>query len=357
MSEEFIRIGELARRSGLTQRTLRHYDEIGLLKPSGRSWADYRLYSRSDVGRLLAISQLKSLGLSLAEIGTALDEGADPRELLARHAELLEQRIAAEEELLARLRYLRRTADADWDEVLESIELAERLHHPDAMVRVGAALDGARRAPVEELIELLRDDDHTVRETATWALVHRGGVLGQVVAALEGSDARGRHALAHVLGKLRDPAGLPALAKLVTDPDERTAAKAAFSLAQVGGPEAIAALVGALGDERDRVRDEATLAVARVDGALDPLASALGSGDVRVREQAAEALGILGDDRAVPPLVAALGDGPEPVRFAALVALGSIGGPEAQRAIAGVVDSPDVRARTLARRLMADAQA
>ena len=73
---EWLRIGELARRTGLTQRALRHYDEIGLLVPSGRSGGDYRLYSRADVERLLAVQHLKSLGLSLAEIAEALKERA-----------------------------------------------------------------------------------------------------------------------------------------------------------------------------------------------------------------------------------------------------------------------------------------
>ena len=353
----FLRIGELARRAGLTQRTLRHYDDIGLLKPSGRSWADYRLYSRADVGRLLAISQLKSLGLSLAEIGQALDEGTEPAELLARHAELLERRIAAEQELLARLRFLQRTDDADWDEVLESIELAERLHHPDAAVRFGAALDGSGRAPVDELIALLTDKDPSVREGATWALTHRDGVLPRLVDALGSGPPEARHALAHVLGKLRDPAGTPHLIHLLGDADERTAAKAAFSLGQLGGPEAVTALVGALGDDRVRVRDEATLAVARVEGARAPLEQATQDCSALVREHAAEALGILGDPASVPALAAALTDDSAAVRFAALVGLGDLPGDDAGRAIEGCVDSPDERARTLAIRLLTDRQA
>ncbi|MBI3283816.1 MAG: MerR family DNA-binding transcriptional regulator, partial [Burkholderiales bacterium] len=46
-----LKIGELASRSGLTVRTLHHYDQIGLLKPSARSEADYRLYDRADIAR------------------------------------------------------------------------------------------------------------------------------------------------------------------------------------------------------------------------------------------------------------------------------------------------------------------
>lgn len=59
---EWLRIGEVARRTGLTTRTLRHYDELGLLVPSGRTEGDYRMYTLDDVQRLLAIQHLKSLG-------------------------------------------------------------------------------------------------------------------------------------------------------------------------------------------------------------------------------------------------------------------------------------------------------
>jgi len=47
-----LKISELARRTGLTVRTLHHYDAIGLLRPSARSSAGYRLYDRSDIKRL-----------------------------------------------------------------------------------------------------------------------------------------------------------------------------------------------------------------------------------------------------------------------------------------------------------------
>ena len=64
---EWLRIGDVARRTGLTHRTLRHYDELGLLVPSGRSGSDYRLYSGADLERLLAIQHLKSLGMGLED--------------------------------------------------------------------------------------------------------------------------------------------------------------------------------------------------------------------------------------------------------------------------------------------------
>lgn len=67
-----LKVGELARHSGLTVRTLHHFDEIGLPRPSARSEAGYRLYSRDDVARLHGIQALRHLGLPLKEIGAML---------------------------------------------------------------------------------------------------------------------------------------------------------------------------------------------------------------------------------------------------------------------------------------------
>nr|WP_231980575.1 HEAT repeat domain-containing protein [Tessaracoccus coleopterorum] len=67
---------------------------------------------------------------------------------------------------------------------------------------------------------------------------------------MRGGDAQSRHALAHVLGKLRDAASAGTLVELLADTDERVAAKAAFSLGQVGGDEAVTALVEALREPR-----------------------------------------------------------------------------------------------------------
>ena len=67
-----LKIGELAKRTGLTVRTLHHYDALGLLSPSARSDAGYRLYNQADVARLHRIFALRRFGLSLADIGAYL---------------------------------------------------------------------------------------------------------------------------------------------------------------------------------------------------------------------------------------------------------------------------------------------
>ena len=74
-----MQIGELAERVNLSLRTIRHYDEVGLLKPSGRSEGGFRLYTQSDLDRLILIRQLRPLEFSLEEVGEIVS-------LLAEHS-------------------------------------------------------------------------------------------------------------------------------------------------------------------------------------------------------------------------------------------------------------------------------
>jgi DNA-binding transcriptional MerR regulator len=109
---ESLTVGELARLSGVTVRTLHHYDEIGLLRPSRRSHVGYRLYAGNDVDRLRAILSYRELGLGLDEIAEAVDTPNIAGEVLrdvrrrvderivrlTALAESLDRAIAAEEE-------------------------------------------------------------------------------------------------------------------------------------------------------------------------------------------------------------------------------------------------------------------
>ena len=87
-------VGRVAALSGVTIRTLHHYDEVGLLSPSGRSEAGYRLYEDSDLERLQRILFYKELGFTLKEIQAIVD---DPRTdtvgHLGRQRRLLTERI------------------------------------------------------------------------------------------------------------------------------------------------------------------------------------------------------------------------------------------------------------------------
>ena len=63
-----MHIGELAEKTGLSLRTIRHYDEVGLLKPTGRTDGGFRLYTHQDFSRLMLIRRMKPLGFPLEEM-------------------------------------------------------------------------------------------------------------------------------------------------------------------------------------------------------------------------------------------------------------------------------------------------
>ena len=64
-----MRIGEVSRRAGISARMLRHYDELGIVSPSQRTAGGYREYTTQDIQRLFQVESLRSLGMSLRDIG------------------------------------------------------------------------------------------------------------------------------------------------------------------------------------------------------------------------------------------------------------------------------------------------
>jgi DNA-binding transcriptional MerR regulator len=88
------RVGSVARLSGVTVRTLHHYDQIGLLRPSGRSEAGYRRYADADLARLERILYYRELGFDLDRIRQLMtDGGGTTTAHLRRQHELLVERI------------------------------------------------------------------------------------------------------------------------------------------------------------------------------------------------------------------------------------------------------------------------
>jgi DNA-binding transcriptional MerR regulator len=104
---EAVRIEAAARATGLTKRTIRYYEEIGLLPPASRSEAGQRLYTEDDLHRLERVKQLKdTIGLSLAEIHELL-EAESARDLIReryRHAAGASERERLIDEAIAVIR-------------------------------------------------------------------------------------------------------------------------------------------------------------------------------------------------------------------------------------------------------------
>jgi MerR family transcriptional regulator, thiopeptide resistance regulator len=99
-------VGEVAQRSGVSVRTLHHYDAIGLLTPAGRSVAGYRLYSEADLGRLRHVLFYRELGFGLDQIAEILaDPDARTDDHLRRQHRLLRERRARTGALLAAIEH------------------------------------------------------------------------------------------------------------------------------------------------------------------------------------------------------------------------------------------------------------
>jgi MerR family transcriptional regulator, thiopeptide resistance regulator len=143
------RIGELARETGLTVRTLHHYDQLGLLSPRSRTAAGHRCYTSGDVQRLHRIVALRSLGLSLEEIGTLLDGEPDPTGLLRRQLDVVEARIRKASDLRARLldvlNHLGRNAEPSARQLLHLIEETVAMNEPMTPERFTALKEALRR--------------------------------------------------------------------------------------------------------------------------------------------------------------------------------------------------------------------
>jgi DNA-binding transcriptional MerR regulator len=113
----FIQIGEVAAQTNLSLRTIRHYEEIGLVVPSGRSQGGFRLYAHRDVERLRLVRRMKPF--------LTLEESKDLLELLERAAGLEELAEGEHAALVDRLRMYQEAVVVQLDALREQVHKAE----------------------------------------------------------------------------------------------------------------------------------------------------------------------------------------------------------------------------------------
>ncbi|MBQ1047100.1 MerR family transcriptional regulator [Micromonospora sp. C51] len=241
-------IGEVARRSGVSARMLRHYESLGLVEPTGRSGAGYREYSSDDIRRIFHIESLRSLGLSLREVRRALDDpGFTPAQLVDDLIRQTRQRIAAETELLTRLRRIGAAQPADWADVLQIVALLQALGSEHAGRRQRAALSSAGEAavPVEALVEaVLSESDPNVAGALRWALAQSAdGAPALLAAGLDAPVAEVRKRAVQSLAEIPDGDATALLRDTLAHPDLVVRRYAAIALGTRGVAEAIPTLI------------------------------------------------------------------------------------------------------------------
>lgn len=199
-----LKIGDLASCSGLSVRTLHHYDSVGLLCPTDRTPGGARLYRHQDFRRLHRIQVLKSVGYSLADISRMLDDAMiDPRAILDQQSRHLDAQAQRAQALSGTLRHLsnRLAADADleaadWLGLLEMMTLYEQHLTEDEVQRLRLPergkvqdIEAERRKLVVAVRECmsqgLSPEDPRARALA-WRWVHMVIALTSNDAALAG---------------------------------------------------------------------------------------------------------------------------------------------------------------------------
>lgn len=157
-----MKVGALAKRTGLTVRTLHHYDEIGLLRPERHTAAGHRLYGDNEVRRLHQIASLRHLGLSLEEIRDCLARPAYTLDhVLGLQLERIEEQIGRQEklrDLVLHLRVRLHSAEgASVDELTRTIEATmeyEKHYKPEQLEQ----LKERREDVGEERIQLVQQE-------------------------------------------------------------------------------------------------------------------------------------------------------------------------------------------------------
>ncbi|MDH6182388.1 DNA-binding transcriptional MerR regulator [Microbacteriaceae bacterium SG_E_30_P1] len=317
-----MRIGEVARLSGVSARMLRHYNDIGLLTPSGRTSSGYRHYDDADLRRLLEIESLRSLGLSLAEVRSAIDDpGAlSPQQIVDEVIARTRERIELDRELVRRLEAVRSTRPEEWTEVPRLVALLRGLgsSHPSSRQRAALSHGGATVAPLVDAA--LAEEDPNVAGALTWAMARS---KGDPVPALE-------EALGSPLDSVRRRAveslvklgAIDALQRALTHVDSVVRDKSALAVGGSGGFDALPALVEMIVAGRDDVPAAEMLGLLANDeerGAevVAAVSAALETPDASSRTRLTQALAELPPETARSLAVALAGDPDERVAITA----------------------------------------
>ncbi|MER5519812.1 HEAT repeat domain-containing protein [Streptomyces sp. NPDC002763] len=272
-------IGEVSRRSGVSARMLRHYESLGLVRPSGRTGSGYREYSAEDIRRIFHIESLRSLGLSLREIGRALDDpGFTPSALVGDLIRQTRDRIAAETELLTQLRRIHAADPVGWEDVLQIVAILQALGSKSADARQRAVLSSGDEVPVEALVEAaLSETEPNVAGALRWALARSDdGARALLAEGLSSPVAAVRERAVQALVEMPGDEATAQLRDALANPDAVVRGHAALALGTRGVADAVPALIDMIVQGRNDTDAADALSVLASDTAMaDQIATRL----------------------------------------------------------------------------------
>lgn len=303
-------IGEVAQLSGVSARMLRHYESRGLLDTTTRRSSGYREYSDDDLRRIFHIEALRTLGMTLEQVKSALDEpdcsvGEVVKELLSD----TRARLRRDSELLERLQAVKSTGAEDIQSVLKVVALLSALRSGDPARRQLSALSlaGLDSIPLQQLVSsALAEPDPNTFGALSWAVLQVGeGALVEVAKglrsrdikvrrralrilsrslgsttylldALEDSDSEVRYLAALALGKRGEDLAMPVLLQMILDGDRDVEAADVVALHPQWEPAVLGIISTELKNRHtsDPARARLTQALAELPGA-DELLKAL----------------------------------------------------------------------------------
>jgi DNA-binding transcriptional MerR regulator len=144
-----IRIGQLAKATGFSEKTLRFYGEIGLVRPGARTAAGYRIYGEDAAERLRFVRRARGLGLSLDDMRTILEIGDEGRVACGHVVSVVDRELERIDGQLRRLRSLRR----------DLVVLRQRIND-------GIASGRAKAGHCEHLLNAPESSTEQIRERA-----------------------------------------------------------------------------------------------------------------------------------------------------------------------------------------------
>jgi len=196
-----LTVGQVAETFGVTVRTLHHYDAEGLVVPSARTSAGYRLYTDADLSRLASVVTYRRLGLPLSEVRALLDGEGTPEEHLRRQRDAVMTRLGELEQLVTAIdRALEATMDdrpATTDELKElfgdgfseeyQAEAEERWGESEAWKQSRRRTDGYTKADFEQI----KSEGDDVNAALVAAL--RSGAPATSTEAMDAAEAHRAH--------------------------------------------------------------------------------------------------------------------------------------------------------------------